>query len=89
MLGFYFSKYGPEGVLEVVVVEGLEGDPGLVHGGGGVVFFCPKKEKVTAQLVFIHVRWVDAEVFANVTDMGDVARNGSLAEVFKLDMGGK
>ena len=76
----------PAGIeLEVFVIEGAQGDPGLVHGAGGVFLLNTQEEEVLADLFLRDLVRIGLEVLGEQAEMGDVAIDGSGSFVHELD----
>jgi hypothetical protein len=71
--------------LEVFVIEGAQGDPGLVHGARGVVLLVAKEEEILPDLVRCDLVGIGLKMLCEQAEMGDVAIDGAGSPVHELD----
>lgn len=86
VLDFKIAKDLPDGIeLEVFVIEGAQGNPGLIHGAGGVVLLLAKEEEIGADLIGRDLVGIRVEMLGEESEVRDVAIDCSWSLVHELD----
>lgn len=71
--------------LEMIAIEGAQGNLGLIHGARLVLLVLAKEDEVVAGLIFRKDFWIRIEVPTNQSNVRNVRVLGALPQITELD----